>query len=300
MSNLNEFVTFAAVMEEGGFSRAAEKLGVSKGLVSKHISDLEESLGVKLINRTTRKIGLTAAGVIFHEHCQQIMAHAQGARYELEQFRNNLGGVIRVSSAIAFGRLHLISAIAKFQRQNPDVSIELDLSKDFADLVSGAADVVIRTAEEPRLLSLVARKLASLRWIVCATPDYLRENPVDTRIEALSAHNCILYTSNTKGEWQFRRKAEVRNVRVKGNFKANNADGVLQAVLENLGVAILPTMAVSGYLESGQLVRLFPEYQLPEKILYAAYLPNPTMSRCVQSFVRFLSTEFGENPSWDQ
>jgi LysR family transcriptional regulator, regulator for bpeEF and oprC len=299
MMNLNEFVTFATVIEEEGFSRAAEKLGISKALVSKHVSGLEESMGVKLINRTTRQIGLTVAGAIFYERCQQIMSHAEGARHELEQFRNNLGGVIRINSAIAFGRLHLVSAIAKFQRQNPNVSIELNLSKRFADLISGEADVVIRTAEEPRLLSLVARKLAPMRWVICATPEYLSKNPIGENVEELSTHNCIVYISNSKSEWVFKGRSETRTVKVKGNFKANNADGVLEAALEHMGVASLPTMAVSAYLKSGQLVRLFPEYQLPEKTLYAAYLPNPTMAQCVQSFVRFLSTEFGEHPYWD-
>lgn len=297
--DLNAFVTFATVIEEEGFSRAAEKLSISKALVSKHISGLEESLGVKLVNRTTRKIGLTTAGTIFYEHCQQIMSHAVGARYELEQFRSNLGGVIRINSAIAFGRLHLISAVAKFQRQNPNVSIELDLSKRFADLVSGEADVVIRTAEEPRLLSLVARKLAPIRWVICATPEYLSKNPLGGNIEELCQHNCIVYTSNSKSEWVFNIGSDTKTIKVKGNFKANNADGVLEAVLENLGVASLPTMAAYTYLKSGQLVRLFPEHQLPETTLYAAYLPNPTMAQCVQSFVRFLSTEFGGHPYWD-
>lgn len=297
--DLNAFVTFATVIEEEGFSRAAEKLGISKALVSKHISGLEESMGVKLVNRTTRKIGLTTAGTIFYEHCQQIMSHAVGARYELEQFRSNLGGVIRINSAIAFGRLHLISAVAKFQRQNPNVSIELDLSKRFADLISGEADVVIRTAEEPRLLSLVARKLAPIRWVICATPEYLGKNPLGGNIEELCQHNCIVYTSNSKNEWVFKDGSDTKTIKVKGNFKANNADGVLEAVLENLGVASLPTMAAYTHLKTGQLVRLFPDHQLPETTLYAAYLPNPTMAQCVQSFVRFLSTEFGEHPYWD-
>jgi DNA-binding transcriptional LysR family regulator len=299
MLDLNEFVTFATVTETGSFSRAAERLEISKALVSRHIGDLEHSLGVKLLNRTTRKIGLTAAGAVFYERCQQLIAHADNARHELERFRVTPGGSIKVSSAISFGRLHLAPAIARFLNTYPDMSVELDLTDRFADLVTGGADVVIRSAEEPRLLSLVARKVAPLRWITCATPAYLDRHDTPRTPHDLTRHNCIVYSTNPRGEWSFDGPQGVELIRVRGNYKANNADGVLHGVLQGLGVAVVPCMAAAEYLNAGRLVRLLPEYLLPEKTLYAAYLPNPTMAQCVQTFVRFLVDQFGDHPYWE-
>ena len=300
MLDLNEFVTFATVTETGSFSRAAERLSVSKALVSKHIGDLEHSLGVKLLNRTTRKIGLTSAGALFYERCRQLIADADVARQELERFRKTPGGTIKVSSAISFGRLHLVPAIARFLKRYPGIGIELDLSERFADLVTSGADVVIRSAEEPKLLSLVARRVAPMRWVLCATPRYLSSHREVRTPTDLVEHNCIVYSTNARSEWTFHGPGGVETVRVRGNYRANNADGVMQGALLDLGIAALPSMAAASQLREGRLVRLLPAYALPEKTLYAAYLPNPTMAQCVQTFVHFLVDEFGDHPYWDE
>jgi len=301
MFDLNEFVTFAAIVEAGSFSRAAEKLDVSKALVSKHVADLEHTLGVKLLNRTTRKLGLTPAGAIFYERCQQLVSHVDLARHELEHFRSTPGGLIKVSASIAFGRLHLVPAISRFLASHPDISVELELSEKFADLISGDADVIVRQAEEPRLMSLVARKLAPLRQIVCASPSYLARHAAPLRPEDLASHNCLIRTANLRNEWIFHDKDGARHaVRVQGNFKANNADGVLGATLQSLGIGAIPSMVAAEYVRSGKLVRLLSGYNLPPLVLYAAYLPNPTQPQCVQTFVSFLGAEFGDSPYWDK
>jgi DNA-binding transcriptional LysR family regulator len=300
MINLNEFVTFSAIADAGSFSVAAEKLGISKALATKHVADLEHTLGVKLMHRTTRKIGLTTAGAVFHERCKHLLTEAEGAVHELEQFRNAPGGHIKVSAAIAFGRLHLVPLIARFLERHPDISVELNLTDRFADLITGGEDVVIRAAEEPRLLSLVARRLVPWRWVVCAAPSYLGRHPPPLVPQDLSRHNCIVYCSNTQGEWKFSSAAGCETVGVKGNFKANNADGVLQATLAGLGVAAITTMAAAEDIRAGRLIRLLPDYLLPEGVMYASYLPNPTMAQCVHTFVRFLETEFGNEPHWER
>lgn len=299
MLNLNEFVTFVTVTETGSFSLAAEKLEVSKALVSKHIGDLERSLGVKLLHRTTRKLGLTPAGAVFYERCRELLDHVDHARGELERFRDAPGGVVRISSALSFGRLHLVPAIARFIKRYPEVSIELNLTDKFVDLVTDGADVVIRSAEEPRLLSLVARKIAPLRWILCATPAYLAQHGTPATPADLADHNCLVYRRNTRGEWSFTGPQGEEVVRVRGNYRANNADGVLEGTLQDLGIAALPTMAVAGHLRDGRLAQLLPEYRLPGQSIYAAMLPNPSTAHAVQAFIRFLEEEFGETPDWD-
>jgi DNA-binding transcriptional LysR family regulator len=300
MVNLNEFVTFVAIAEAGSFSAAADRLGVSKALVTKHLADLELSLGVKLMNRTTRKAGLTAAGDLFYERCKHLLAQAESAVNDMEQFRASPVGNVKVSAAIAFGRLHLVPLIARFLQRNPGTTVELHLTDRFADLVTSGEDVVIRTAEEPRLLSLVARPLAPWRWVLCAAPSYLRQHEAPREPQDLADHNCILYSSNVEGAWTFVGPGGGRKVRVRGNFKANNADGVLQATLQGLGVAAIATMAAAEELRAGRLVRLLPGWQLPAGVLYASSLPNPTMPRCVQGFIEFLQTELSGEPAWDE
>lgn len=301
MQDLNGFVTFVAIVDAGSFSRASERLGISKALASKHVAELERSLGVRLLNRTTRKMGLTAAGTVFYERCREIIAHADGARHELEQFRNEPGGLIRISAAISFGRLHLVPAIAEFIERHPNVRVELELSEKFADLVTGGADLVIRQAEEPRLHALVARRVVPLRWVLCAAPAYLARRPPPESPADLARHNCITYLSNVRGEWTFSapRGAPVV-VRVSGNCRASNADGVVQAALAGLGVAAVPTFAAAEPLRAGRLVRLLPRHRLPERVLYAAWLPNPNLAQRIRALVRFLGDRYGTLPAWDR
>jgi DNA-binding transcriptional LysR family regulator len=300
MVNLNEFVTFATIVEAGSFSGGAERLGISKALATKHVADLEKSLGVKLLHRTTRKLGLTAAGTKFHERCRQVIAQAEQAVHEVEQFRSAPGGHIKVSAAIAFGRLHLVPMVARFLQAHPSITMEVHLTDRFADLMTSGMDVVIRTADEPRLLSLVARPLAPWRWILCAAPSYLARHGTPGSPGELRDHNCILYCSNTDESWSFSGAEGQQTVRVRGNFKANTADGVLQATLQGLGVAAITTMAAAEEVRAGRLVRLLPQYRLPEGMMYASYLPNPTMPQCVQTFVHFLSSELGDDPYWER
>jgi DNA-binding transcriptional LysR family regulator len=299
MINLNEFVTFARIVEAGSFSAGAEKLGISKALATRHVADLEQMLGVKLMHRTTRKLGLTVAGTFFYERCRQLLCQAESAVHDLEQLRAAPGGHIKVSSAIAFGRLHLIPLTSRFLALYPGITIDLHLTDRFADLITSGEDVVIRTAEEPRLQSLVARPLAPWRWILCAAPRYLEERGMPHAPGELAQHNCILYSNNLDSAWKFTGPEGELVVRVRGNFMANSADGVLQAALQGLGIAALPTMAAAEEVKAGRLVRLLPGYRMPEGTLYASYLPNPTMPQCVQTFVQYLTSELGNAPYWD-
>jgi LysR family transcriptional regulator for bpeEF and oprC len=300
MQDLNAFVTFATIIETGSFSRAAEKLGISKALVSKQIAALENELGVKLLNRNTRRIGRTTAGQIFHEHCLQLIAHAESSRHELEQFSNVPGGLLKINAGIAFGRRHLVPAIAAFTRRYPKINVHLDLSDRLIDLIGGGVDVMVRMADEPRLHSLVARKLAPLRWVVCATPAYLKQHRAPRVPEDLASHNCIVYMSNPRGIWHFTGPDGNCEAQVTGNFKVNNADGIVQAVLADLGIAVMPSFAAVEHLSNRRMVRLLPEYRLPERTLYAAHLPNPHMPQRTRLFVRFLGEYLGSPPYWDR
>ncbi|MCA3238852.1 MAG: LysR family transcriptional regulator [Curvibacter sp.] len=173
MRDLNARATFVAVVDAQSLTLAAERCGISKALASRQIQDLENSLGVKLLSRSIRKLGLTVAGERFYERFARIVADAGDAVRDVEELSRGSHGLIRISTAIAFGRLHLLPAVREFLRLNPSIQIDVTLSERFADLISGSADLVVRLAEEPQLSNVVARRLAPCRWIAVSAPPYL-------------------------------------------------------------------------------------------------------------------------------
>jgi DNA-binding transcriptional LysR family regulator len=300
MPNLNALATFVAVVNLNSFSLAAERCGISRALVSKHIQSLETSLGVKLLNRTTRRLGLTQAGERFYERCLRVLEEAEDAVRDLEDTAHGPRGLIRVSTAIAFGRLHLLPAIAAFLEANPSVQVEVTLSEHFADLISGGADLVVRMADEPRLSNLVARRLAPARHVLVASPGHLASAVGALRSPAdLSRCNCLLYTGAGRDEWRFQGPQGDATVKVSGNFRASNADGIAEAALAGVGIGVLPTFAVDQHLAAGRLVRVLPEYRLPERTLYAVFVPDRHLPQRIRTLVSFLGERFGEQPYWD-
>jgi len=294
MRDLNALATFVAVVDTGSFTVAADRCGISKALASRHIQELEESLGVKLLNRSTRKLGLTLAGERFYERCARIVADAGDAVRDVEELSRGSHGLIRISTAITFGRLHLLPAVSEFLALNRSIQIDVTLSERFADLISGNADLVVRLAEEPRLSNLVARRLAPCRWIVVASPAYLAA-PRD-----LLACNCLVYDRPKGNEWRFRGREGELTVNVSGNLRANVAEGLVDAAVAGVGIAVLPSFAASEHIVAGRLVQLFPEYTLPQSTLYAVFLPDRRLPERLRNFVQFLAERFADEPYWDQ
>jgi DNA-binding transcriptional LysR family regulator len=300
MRDLNALATFVAVVTANSFTIAADRLGISRALVSRPIQDLENSLGVKLLHRSTRKLGLTQAGERFFDRCSRIVAEAEEAARDLEDLARGSHGLIRISTAITFGRVHLLPAVHEFLALNPDIQIEVTLSERFADLISGNADLVVRLAEEPRLSNLVARRLAPARWVVVASPAYLSANGQPLTPRDLTHCNCLVYPGTKNNEWRFRGKDGEVPVMVSGNLRSNVADGLVDAAVAGVGIAALPSFAVSSYIASGQLVELLTDYCLPERTLYAVFLPDRRLPERVRSFVQFLAERFAGEPYWDR
>ena len=291
MRDLNALATFVAVVKANSFTQAADNCGISKALVTRHIQDLEVSLGVKLLNRSTRKIGLTQAGERFYDRCARIVTEADEAVRDVEQLSRGSHGLIRISTAITFGRMHLLPAVNEFLALNPSIQIDVNLSERFADLISGNADLVVRLAEEPRLSNLVARRLAPARWVVVASPDYISRHGVPVTPRDLLEANCLVYDRPKGSEWRFK---------VSGNLRSNVAEGLLDAAMTGLGIAALPSFAVGPYVASGQLVELLSDYALPESTLYAVFLPDRRLPERIRTFVQFMADRFSPEPNWDR
>jgi DNA-binding transcriptional LysR family regulator len=259
---------------------------------------LEVSLGVKLIHRSTRKIGLTQAGERFYDRCARLIDEADQAVRDVEDLSRGSHGLIRISTAITFGRIHLLPAVNDFLTLNPSIQIEVTLSERFADLISGNADLVVRLAEEPRLSNLVARRLAPARWMVVASPDYVASHGVPLTPRDLLDFNCLVYDRPKGGDWRFKGREGEQSVKVSGNLRSNVAEGLIDAAISGLGIAALPSFAIAPYLASGQLVELLVDYTLPESTLYAVFLPDRRLPERIRTFVQFLAERFASDDYW--
>ena len=300
MENLNDMVTFARVVEAGGFSEAARQMGVSKSHVSKAIARLELSLGVRLLNRSTRGLSVTEIGAAFHEHCIRITEEAAQAAEVVGRLQSEPRGVLRVTAPVAFGRLHVGPAVAEYLSRYPRLKLDMTITDRMVDLVSEGYDVAIRIRREPSL-HVVARELAPVRRVVCATPDYFERRGVPTAPQDLAEHNCLHYTHfGTQGEWRFQSPRGEIVVPVKGTLRIDDDDTLAQAVLSGLGLAMLPTFIIGGELQAGRLRSVLSDYVPLERRIYAVHLPNVRLPVKIRAFIDFLQARFGPTPYWDR
>jgi len=297
---LNGMRVFAQVVEAKSFSAAADKLGMSKSLASRHVSALERSLSVKLLNRSTRKLGLTEAGTVFYEHCARIVQEAELAEQRLTQTQSEPAGLVKVTAVPAFAIRHVLPALSDFYQAYPKIQVKLFCSNRAFDLHDEGFDLGIRVSFAPAS-HLVARKLAINRSVLCASPAYLERHGMPRRIEDLRKHQCVLFPALApKGVWTFRRERRKYSVRVAAAFETDDMDTVRAAVLAGLGVGVLPTYIVGDALQQGRLVPLLRQFQvLPESGIYLVYLPNRSLPSRVRALIDFLTAWFGPVPSWE-
>ncbi len=291
---------FAGVVEAKSFSAAADKLGISKSLASRHVSALERSLSVKLLNRSTRKLSLTEAGATFYEHCARIVQEAELAVQRVTQMQSEPAGLVRVTAVPAFAVRHLLPALTDFHQRYPRIQVKLSCSNRTSDLSAEGFDLGIRVSAHPAP-NLVARKLAVNRAVLCGSPAYLREHGVPRQVEDLRKHDCILFPPLApKGVWTFRRNEQKYSVAVRGTLETDDMDAVRSAVLGGLGIGLLPSYMAGEDLREGRLVPLLRRFQAgPGSSIYLVYLPNRTLSSRVRAMIDFLVARFAPTPSWE-
>lgn len=297
---LNGMRVFAQVVDAKSFSAAADKLGMSKSLASRHVSALERSLSVKLMNRSTRKLSLTEAGALFYEHCARIVQEAELAEQRLTRTQSEPAGLVRVTAVPAFAVRHVVPALADFHQKYPKIQVKLFCSNRALALGDEGFDLGIRVSFDPAP-NLVARKLAANRSVLCASPAYLKRHGMPRRIEDLSKHECVLFPALApKGVWTLRRGRRKYPVQVAGVLDTDEMDVVRAAVAAGLGIGILPVYMVADALRQGQLVPLLRQFQVvPESAIYLVYLPDRTLSSRVRALIDFLAERFAPIPSWE-
>jgi len=291
---------FAQVVEARSFSAAADKLGISKSLASRHVSALEHSLSTKLLNRSTRRLSLTEAGSVFYEHCARIVQEAELAEQRLTRTQTEPAGVVRVTAVQAFAVRHILPALPEFYKRYPKIRVRLSCGNRALDLGDEGFDLGIRISFSPDP-NLVARKLAVNRSVLCASPGYLRQHRNPRRIEDLSRHDCVLFKPLApKGVWILQREKKRYSLPVNGLVETDDMDAVRAAVIAGLGISILPTYMVGDALRDGELIPLFRQFRLvQESAIYLVYLPNLTLPSRVRALIDFLLERFGPIPSWE-
>ncbi len=299
MDKLQAMQLFVRVVDAGSFTAGAEQMGISRALASKLIQALEDSLGVRLLNRTTRRISLTDPGKNYFERVNSVLDALAEAEAEAAELQIEPRGRMRVSVPISFAVRHLAPALAEFQRRFPRVELELGLNDRLVDIVDEGFDMAIRIS---RLAdsSLVARRIAPASLVVVASPAYLARAGTPTHPDELTAHNALLYTLSAKrDEWTFRRDAETRTVKVHGNLYVNNGDFVHAAAIEGCGIALLPTFIAFDALQNGQLTALLGDWEVPAIGIHAVYPQTRALPAKTRVLIDFLVEHFGPQPYWE-
>jgi|SRR5688572_9153845 len=299
MEDLERMVVFAKVVEGKSFSEAARRLGQSKSRVSKAVTQLEKSLGVRLLNRTTRAMSVTEAGAVFYQHCARIVEELDLAKLAVGQYHSEVRGSLRLSASVAFGTLHIAPALPEFLARYPGVRIDMAIGDRIVDLADEGFDVAVRISKEPAP-NLAARKLAVVNRKICATPDYFERYGVPQRPEDLQRHNCLTYTHfNPQDSWKLAGPAGDITVPISGNLRLNDDEALSAAVLGGLGVALLPTFIVGRDLQAGRLQAVLSDYVPSERHIHAVYLPGRHVPAKVRAFIDFLLERFLPHPYWD-
>ncbi len=292
--------TFVQVVDGGSFSAAAERLGLSRAQVSKSVMQLEAHLGTRLLNRTTRRISLTDSGRIYYERSLVILNEVAEAEEYAREDNAEPRGVLTVGAPTSFGLLHLQPLIPGFLAAHPQVQISLSLADRFLDVVAEGFDVALRIAELEDS-SLVARRLAPCRRVLCAAPSYLQNNGTPRVPQDLAIHACLVYSNELRPDtWTLHGPAGAERVTVNGPVCADNGDVLCAAAEAGLGVTLLPTFIVGEALRAGRLVTVLDDYCPPDLTINAVYPSRRFLSAKVRSFVDFLAGSFAGEPAWDR
>lgn len=302
MDRLEDLRLFTLVADTRSFTRAAEKLGLSKSAASRRVAELEARLGVRLLHRTTRSISLTQAGQGFFERVAQILADLDDAERSVTSELAAPRGTIKIAAPASFGMRHLGGAIAGFIETYPEVNIEMDVSDRFVDLVDEGYDLAVRIGQL-KDSSLIARRVCPIRMVVCASPAYLARRGVPQTPDDLAGHDYLIYTGRSQpGLLSFRKEPgseEVRAVKVQGRLCINNGDMLREAAIAGLGIVDQPTFIVGEDLIAGRLRPLLLDYTLSPGALHCVYPANRHLSPKVRVFVDYLAARFGPVPYWD-
>jgi DNA-binding transcriptional LysR family regulator len=301
MDSLTDVAVFVRVVERGSFTLAAEDLNLSRAVVSKYLTRLEERLGARLLHRTTRRLSLTEAGAALFEASRGALERIEEAEAAVAEFQSEPRGRLRVSAPMSFGILHLGPALSDFARAHPKVTLDVKLDDRYVNLVEEGVDVAVRIGALTDS-SLVARKLAVTNAVVCASSEYLARHGEPESPEDLATHNCLIYSYlSSANVWRFTASGgrEIP-VAVNGSLRINNGIVLAEAAVAGHGILLTPSFYVAPLLRSGRLKRILAGYKLKELGIYAVYPQRGHVPPKVRAFVDYFAQRFGRKPDWEK
>jgi DNA-binding transcriptional LysR family regulator len=283
---------FVKVVEGGSFASAARHFRLSPAMVSKHVQALEERLGARLLNRTTRRVSPTEVGQGYYERCVRILAELAEADHVAGDLQTTPRGLLKVSAPVTFGSEHVAAPIAEYLAKYPDVSVDLTLNDHCVDLLDEGFDLAIRVGQLSDS-SLIARRLTAVRMVLCAAPEYVERRGEPRTPHDLAAHNCLDFSSSsTRDQWTFvgpgGNKEAISPV---GRFRANNVNAVRRFALGGEGIVLEPSFIVAQDLKAGRLIPLLRSYRVADIPIHAVYPHSRFLSAKVRTFVDFLAAE---------
>ena len=287
MNPYEDMRIFAQVMEAGSFTAAADRLGMSKQSVSRRLMQLEQRLGVRLLNRSTRRLDATPLGQHYYQSALRLLGEVQQVEHDISGQAQALRGTLRLSAPLSFAMAHLGCLLTEFLQLHPQVDVEVDLSDRAVDLIGEGYDLALRIGALEDS-SLVARRIADVERVYCASPAYLAARGVPNSPEQLVGHDCLPYGHSRQVQWQFRQGGKAQAIQVAGRMRANNGEMLRDAAIAGMGVTYLPTFIVGQALADGRLVTVLDEWVTPALQLSAVYPQHRQVARPVQGFVSFL------------
>jgi len=295
MDRLTEMEAFATVVDQGGFTDAARKMGISKSAVSKHVSSLETRLGARLLNRTTRRVSPTEIGLAYYDRARRVLNDAGEADALVTAMQSAPSGMLRVSVATDFGVNHLSPILGGFLHEYPDITVNMVLNNRYVELISEGFDMAIRVGELEDS-SLRARKLTETTKRMIASPDYFKKFGRPLKIDDLNDHKLLHYSNQAAGNvWKITAPSgEKRQVRTAGSLTVNDGQSLLNAAVGGLGIAYLPSFLYADYLREGLLEDAIPDLPVETQGIYAVYPPGRYTQPKVRAFIDFLVDKFRE------
>lgn len=292
MIDLNDMIIFANVVDAGTISGAAKEMGQPKSTISRRMKLLEEELGVRLLQRTTRSLKLTELGAVFYERCKRVQAEAEEAERSVSAGQEVPRGILRITAPAETGVTRMGTLIAQYTKKYPEVRVMMDLSNRFVDLIEEGYDLAIRAGQLENS-TMVARRLGSTRLVVCSSPGYLRRNSAPATPYQLKNHPLVLYSNILQKQlFQFSGPQGIASIQLEPQHCANSLMVLRDMVKSGYGITLLPESHTHRDVSEGKLVLLLEEWKLPENGVYAIY-PSPRhLTPKVKSFIDFLGSHF--------
>ena len=296
--NIDHLRLFVRVANLQNISQAGDELDLSPAVASAYLNKLEKGLNTRLLHRTTRHVSLTEDGEAFLPHAEDVLSSVDAAQASVGMGNTSPSGTLRITAPASFGRMHLMPKLKGFMEAYPNLNIDCRLSDSIVDLVEGGFDIAIRNASL-KSSSLIARKLAPDKRIVCAAPSYINEFGAPKTPQELHHHPCLILTG--LDNWQFESPEGVISIKAKGKFRTDSGEAVRDACILGLGITINSTWSAYEYLQRGELVQILKDFPLiSNTAIWAVYPSSRQLAPKVRAFIDYFAEVFGGEPYWDK